>query len=166
MTQSVLVAVVDGTRCRIFGLEQVDAPRSPWVLEEIEDVVWPEGRLRQSERYSGAAPEGVRAGHSGPSHTFDDHRGAHDLQDRRRFVERVAQAIRNQASERRRQRCIVVASHSVASILRDKLETRTNSTPHFDWVTAELTPLSPRELLHDLSRRGLIPGAARSVGSS
>jgi hypothetical protein len=151
-----MVVVADGSRCRIFGLVNVSAPRSPWILEEIQDVVWPEGRLRQHERYSGSSPEGVRAGHSGTSHSFDDHRGAHDLQDRTRFVERAADTIQSAASERHCTRCIIVATHSVASILREKLTQRVSSTPQLDWLTAELTQLTPRELLHDLTRRGLI----------
>lgn len=166
MTQNLLVAVVDGTRCRIFGLVNVNVPRSPWVLEEVQDVVWPEGRLRQHQRYAASNPDGVRTGNSGASHSFDDHRGAHDLQDRTRFVQRAADAIRVQASERHCARCIIVATHSVASILQEKLTDKMTSTPQFDWVTAELTQLTPRELLQDLSRRGLVASQFTDPASS
>jgi Protein required for attachment to host cells len=110
--------------------------------------------MRQHQRYSGSSPLGNRSGHSGHGHTFDDHRGAHDQHELRRNIKRVADEIDARARERQVTGVIVVASQSVESALKEALAQ--HRLARVQWITAELTHLTPSLLLHDLERRHVI----------
>ncbi len=125
-----------------FWLVNVDAPRSPWVMEEIQDGV-AEGRLRQHSATPHPIGRGTGTGNSGANCLVRRSSGRARSAGISRASSNAGDAIRVQASERHCGRCIIVATHSVASILREKLTDKMTSTPQFDWVTAELTQLTP-----------------------
>jgi hypothetical protein len=124
-------------------------------LVELDALVHPEARLRESERYAGSFPSGVRSGKVGSSHALNDHRAAHDAEERRRFVRQIAVTTAERARELGAHRVIAVATHAVHAALSEELESELPREVYLRRELGELTESSPTELLSALEGRGV-----------
>jgi hypothetical protein len=155
MNLNTLVVVADAARARILRTVPSQAPRAAVELVELDGLVHPEARLSEGDRYSGSSPSGVRSGTVGSSHGLDDHRSAHDAEDRRRFVRRVAESVAQRREETAANRIIVVATHTVHAVLSDELERALPRSAYVRREIGEYTEMSPTELLDVLEARGV-----------
>lgn len=155
----ICVIAADAARARFLRLttrETPDGRRAP-VLEEVEDLVNPEARLRASEVLSESRPGSRRAGPEGPAHAVDDRRDANADEQDRRFAEAIAAA--GEAFTRRvaPRLVVVVAPPELLGHLRrytDRLGGEVVEVPE------DLTRLSPVELHDHLAAHhdGVLPG--------
>jgi hypothetical protein len=155
MNLNSLIVVADAARARLFRTITGRSPRAAVELVELDSLVHPEARLREGERYAGSFPSGVRPGKVGSSHGLDDHRSAHDAEDRRRFVHEIAAATADRVREWQGNRVIVVATHPMHAPLSDELERALPREVYVRREIGELTELSPSELLNALEARGV-----------
>jgi protein required for attachment to host cells len=154
MNMNTLIVVADAARARIFRTVSGRNERAPLELDELDSLVHPEARLRESERYAGSFPAGVRPGKVGSGHGLDDHRSAHDAEDRRRFARQIAERTAQRVYEYAGNRVIVVATHALHAPLRSELERELPPEAYVRWELGELTERSPTELLSALEARG------------
>lgn len=154
MNINALIVVADSARARLFRLVKTDAPRAPVALREAEALVHPESRIKEGNRYTDSAPAATRAG-QGPGHTVDDHRGAHEAEERRRFARQIARAVARSVRENSQNPVIAVASHAMHAGLTAELASELPKEVYVRSEIGELTELSPSELLEDLEDRAV-----------
>jgi protein required for attachment to host cells len=155
MNPNSLIVVADAARARLFCLEQTSAPRAPVALVELESLTHPEARIKESDRHSGSFPAGVRGGKVGSAHTLNDHREAHETEERRRFAKLISHAVARHVKEHSSNPVIVVATHAVHSFLSTELEQELPKDIFVRSELGELTEHGPAELLGELERRKL-----------
>ena len=155
MNLNSLIVVADAARARIFRTVPGRTARAAVELVELDSLVHPEARLREGDRYAGSFAAGVRSGKVGSSHGLDDHRSAHDAEDRRRFVRQIAVTTGQRVHEWGASRVIVVATHVLHAPLSDELERELPREVYVRRELGELTELSPSELLSALEARGV-----------
>ena len=155
MNMNTLIVVADAARARLFQVATTDSPRAPIALREVDTLVHPESRIKEVDRYSGSFPAGVRTGKVGQGHTMDDHREAHDTEERRRFAKAVAQKVTQVTRESSNNPVIVVATHALHSLLMGELERDLPREILVRSDVGELSELPPHQLLTDLEARGL-----------
>lgn len=153
MNFNALILVIDSARARLFRLEQTSSPRAPVALREVESLVHPEARVKEGERHPGSFPAGVRPGKAGSGHALDDHRGAHEAEERRRFARQVAQKVAGTVKEGSRNPLIVLATHAMHSLLAAELEREMPREVFVRSEIGEFSELSPSELLEELQQR-------------
>lgn len=153
MNFNALILVIDSARARLFRLEQTSSPRAPVALREVESLVHPEARVKEGERHPGSFPAGVRPGKGGSGHALDDHRGAHEAEERRRFARQVAQKVAGTVREGSRNPLIVLATHAMHSLLAAELEREMPREVFVRSEIGEFSELSPSELLEELQQR-------------
>lgn len=154
MNLNTLVIAADAARARIFRTVPGRNPRAAIELVELDGLVHPEARLRESERYAGSFPSGVRPGKSGSSHGLDDNRSAHDGEDLRRFVRQIAELAAQRLQEIDGNRVIVTATHALHAMLSSELERGLPREAYVRREIGEFTALSPSDLLNALEERG------------
>jgi hypothetical protein len=155
MNLNSLIVVADAARARVFRPVLGRTERAPFELVELDSLVHPEARLREGERYAGSFAAGVRPGKVGSSHGLDDHRSAHDAEDRRRFVRQIAATTAQRVNEWGANRVIVAATHAVHALLSDELERELPREVYLRREIGEFTESSPSELLGALESRGV-----------
>lgn len=154
MNLNTLVIVADAARARIFRTLPGRTARAAVELVELDGLVHPEARLREGDRYAGSFPSGVRSGKVGSSHGLDDHRSAHDAEDRRRFVRQIAKTAAQRLQEIAANRVIVVATQALHATLAAELERELPPEAYVRTEIGEYTKRSPSELLERLEARG------------
>jgi hypothetical protein len=155
MNENSLIIVADAARARIFRIVEGHSARAPVELQEIQSLVHPEARVKENERYAGSFAAGVRAGKVGQTYALDDHRGAHDLEERRRFARQVAVRSAQLVRELSGNPVIVVATHAVHSLLSSALLAELPREVHLRSELGEFTERPPHELLAHLEARGV-----------
>ena len=153
MNLNALILVIDSARARFFRVEQTSSPRAPVVLREVESLVHPEARVKEGERHPGSFPAGVRPGKAGSGHALDDHRGAHEVEERRRFARQVAQAVARTVKAGSCNPLIVMATHPMYALLGAELEREVPREVYVRSETGEFSELTPSELLEELQHR-------------
>jgi hypothetical protein len=157
MNTDTLVIVADSARARLFRIVKSDAPRAPFLLHELESLVHPAARIKQSERYSGSFPAGAHSGKGGQGgHILDDHRGAHESGERRRFARAVCQSAARSLKEHMQHAVIAVSTHALHSLLSQELERELPKHTQIRSEIGEFSALTPSELLAELQRRGAL----------
>ncbi len=151
-----LVAVVDGARARFYAVDTRQTPQGEerkW-LEEIESLVNPDRRTRDSDLYSESRP-GLRQSHGGgPAHAVDDGRDAHAAEIERRFAALVLAKLHALMQGHAASRIVLAAGPRMLGYLRDA---RTSLPPEdVSEVPKHLTELSPHELCQRLESDGLL----------
>jgi hypothetical protein len=154
MNLNALIVVADSARARLFRIVKTEAPRAPVALRELESLVHPEARIKESSRYTDSAPAASRTG-KGPGHTMDDHRGARDAEERRRFARQIAQAVARSVRAYSQNPVITVASHAMHAGLTAELASELPKEVYVRSEIGELTELSPSELLEDMENRAV-----------
>jgi protein required for attachment to host cells len=153
MNFNALILVVDSARARLFRVEQRSAPRAPVALSEVESLVHPEARVKEGERHPGSFPAGVRPGKGGSGHALDDHRGAHETEERRRFARQVAQTVARTVKEGSCNPVIVMATHAMHALLAAEFERELPREVYVRSEIGEFSELTPSELLEELQQR-------------
>ncbi|HEU4581416.1 MAG TPA: host attachment protein [Polyangiaceae bacterium] len=153
MNFNALILVIDSARARSFRIEPTSSPRAPVALRELESLVHPEARVKEGERHAGSFPAGVHTGKGGSGHTLDDHRGAHESEERHRFARQAAQAVARTVKEASCNPVIVMATHPMHAVLRAELERELPREVYVRYEIGEFSELSPSELLEELQQR-------------
>jgi protein required for attachment to host cells len=153
MNFNALILVLDSARARSFRVEQTSSPRALVALREVESLVHPEARVKEGERHPGSFPAGVHPGKGGSGHTLDDHRGAHESEERRRFARQVAQAAARTVKEGSCNPVIVMATHPMHALLGAELERELPREVVVRSEIGEFSELTPSELLEELQQR-------------
>jgi protein required for attachment to host cells len=153
MNFNALILVIDSARARLFRLAQTSSPRAPVALREVESLVHPEARVKEGERHPGSFPAGVRSGIGGSGHTLDDHRGAHEVEERRRFARQVAEAVARIVKEGSCNPVIVMATHPMHAVLAAEFERELPREVYVRSEIGEFSELTPSELLEELQQR-------------
>ena len=154
MNLNTLVVVADSARARLFRMQRTTAPRAPIQLLEAESLVHPESRVKEGERHSGSFPAGVRSGKVGQGHTLDDHRGAHEAEERRRFAKAIAQSVSRSVKANAHNPVIAVATYAMHALLSSELERDLPKEVRVRSEIGEFSELTPSELLEELQQRG------------
>jgi protein required for attachment to host cells len=153
MNFNALILVIDSARARLFRVAQTSSPRAPVVLREVESLVHPEARVKEGERHPGSFPAGVHPGKGGSGHTLDDHRGAHETEERRRFARQVAQAVARTVKDGSCNPVIAMATHPMHALLAAELERELPREVYVRSELGEFSELTPSELLEELQQR-------------
>jgi hypothetical protein len=95
----------------------------------------------------------VRPGKGGSGHRLDDHRGAHESEERRRFARQVAQTVAHAVKEGSGNPVIVMATHAMHALLDAELERELPREIRVRSELGEFTELTPSELLDELRQR-------------
>lgn len=149
MSTLTFVLTVDSATARIFNREGESSRGLP-TLTEVSKLTRPEARLTETQRFSDSNPVGGAGGGGGGYHTFDDHRHEHELEDRRRFAQEIAQKLNELVTTPTE--VIVCVTHAMQSSLSDALNRHARNA-HPVWQTVEYTRLTPHELSKALTGR-------------
>src|SRR5687767_14775589 len=106
-----LILVVDGTRARWFRLQRRR-------LIEHADLVCPEHKLMDRDRYSETKTGRWDRGRLGPTHSFDDHRNAHDREVERRFAHEIAEKTEEMQRQLETDEIVIVGDNRMLGLLR------------------------------------------------
>jgi hypothetical protein len=155
MNANSLIVVADCARARFFEIVKTDAPRAPFALLELESLVHPEARIKEGDRYS-SSPAASHSGKAAQSHIMDDHRGAHEDEERRRFAKAVSHSVARSVKARAHNAVITVSTHALHSLLKRELERELPKEVSVRSEVGELSGRSPSELLEELARRGAL----------
>jgi protein required for attachment to host cells len=164
-----LVVVADAARASVYCLDTQLDPRAtrPPQLVELESLVNPSSRQKQSELYAQSRPGLRRRPGAGPigaeptSHGLGDRRDAHDEVDEQRFAEAVMEALARAADELEPEAIVLAAAPKMLGRLR-----ATSTNPARDGaplleVPKDLTKMSPSELHSRLAEDDLLPAPIR-----
>lgn len=153
-----LVLVADGARARGFVVVESETPRAPFAMIERFDLVNPQRAAKDFHEFRDSTPVGNSPGGTFlQGHGFDDHRAANDLQHRKGFAQDIARDLATTADESKPRKVIVVAAHSIRSLLERALEKGPLKNAPVHWVTGEFSHLSVQQLQHELHSRQLVP---------
>ncbi len=153
------VVVADAARARLFTLEPAGSPEvegGPNLVER-NDLVNPEQRLRDSERWSDLKTGRNRAPAGGQAHGYDDHRERHMDEWRRRFARGVAHEAAALVERGKARHLIVVAPKRMLGLLRAELSTALKNQCSVQALAKDLSKLAPQDLHEHLTKEGLVP---------
>jgi hypothetical protein len=153
MSVETLVVAVDASRARIFRVQREPDERHPIRLLEIQSVVHPEARTKQTERYGSGSPFRSKSG-PGHANTFDDHRQAHDRENLKRFAQEIVTAMKTQGGESAH--LIITTTHHMHQLLESEVQRLGKRKFPPSWLIAERTMWSPHDLCDDLVQRDLL----------
>jgi protein required for attachment to host cells len=156
MNPNTLIVVADSARARLFQIETTDHPRAPVRLREMESLVHPDARSKEGDHYAGSFPAAVGNSATGQGHTLNDHRGAHEAENLRRFARDVAQSVARVVKEQASVPVLVVATHALHAVLGSELVRALPRDAKVQSEIAELSELTPSELLGELEHRRLL----------
>lgn len=155
-----LVLIADATRARIFSLEPTDAPRQKRALVELMDLVNAEHQALNRELFSDGSYGSRSHGGCAPRDSTIDHREHQDEDHQRKFARRVTTELQSLAESRRVARVVLVAPARMLGHLR--AEGMNAVAKDFVLVEdiADITKLTPPQMLSHLERAELIPSPA------
>ncbi len=159
MSKNTLLVIADAARARFFQLtsDEIDGSSA---LQEVNDLVEPEARVKQNERFTDSFPRGHRTQRSGQAHTYDDHRNDAYGETRKRFARSIVEALSKEIATRHAAEVLLVSPHSMHSLLEEEVS-RGNLAVQPKMEISELTTASPHEIHVALSRRGVLPPPQR-----
>jgi protein required for attachment to host cells len=158
MNTDTLIIVADSARARLFRIVKSDAPRAPFALQEAASLVNPEARVKEGERQSGASPVAAHSGKGG-GHAFEDHREAHETEERRRFARSVSHSAALSVKEHKQTTVVALSTHALHSLLSRELERELPKDIRIRTEIGEFSELTPSELLEELQHRGALKSA-------
>lgn len=156
MNRNTLIVVADAARARLFRFARTDAPRAPVVLEESESLVHPEARIKEGDRHSGS-PSVAHAGMSGQGgHALDDHRSAHEAEERRRFAKAICHSVARSVMQHDHPAVLLLSTHALQATLAGELERELPKAVRVHSEIGEFSELSPSALLEEVQRRAAV----------
>lgn len=151
-----LIAVVDGARARFFvvGTRSTPSGEEKNKLDEVETLINPAHRTKDSDLFSENRPGLRKAYAGGPGHGVDDKRDAHTDEFDRKFAKLVLERMAALIRDRGVASAILAAGPRMLGHLRDNR----GMLPRVDIgeLPKHLTELSPHELCLRLEADGLI----------
>jgi protein required for attachment to host cells len=157
MKNSYCIVVADGTRARLFTLED-GAPDEPGPnLAEQQDLANPEHKLAGRDKYSTTRTGSNLNPQKGPAHGYDDHRDKEEREHERRFAREVASHAVALAQRQHSHQLLVVAEKRMLGLLRETLVLPAQSGIELHELAKDLTRLSATELQAHLAQAGLVP---------
>lgn len=156
------VVTADRQRARFFRLEKTPVGLE-WTLrslEEIEDLIHPEGGMTDQELFSSGKPGVVFSPARWGTHrqSFDDHRERHRLEAERRFARRVVTRLSGWVHEDGADRILLCAGDRTRGLLRRALKAA-RLPAEVEEVDADLAGLTPPAVLDRLVAAGALPPA-------
>jgi protein required for attachment to host cells len=157
MKNSYCIVVADGTRARLFTLDDgvTDAP-GPDLVEQ-EDLANPEHKLAGRDKYSTTRTGSNLNPQKGPAHGYDDHRDKEEREHERRFAHDIASRAVALAERQHAGHLVVVAEKRMLGLLRETLVLPPNSRIKLTELAKDLTQLAATPLQAHLADAGLIP---------
>jgi protein required for attachment to host cells len=157
MKDSYCIVVADGTRARIFTLDDgaTDAPGPD--LVEHEGLANPEHKLAGRDKYSATRTGGNLNPQKGSAHGYDDHRDKEEREHERRFAQDIASHAVALAQREHSYQLVVVAEKRMLGVLRETLVLPAKSGIELRELAKDLTRLSATELQAHLAEAGLVP---------
>lgn len=161
----VLVAVLDGSRARLFTLEQAALPEyeSGPNLVERQELANPSKELPGRDLWANVKT-GRNQGSAGRSHAYDDHRQSHVEEFERRFIQTVAADIVNLAQTHGVQRIVLVAEAQTLGLVREALSSSPPKNFTVQELGKDLSKLKPLELHEYLAAKDLLPVRRKAPG--
>lgn len=155
MLQSV-VAVIDGTKARLFTLEPAEIPQyqSGPNLIEREYLT---NQERQGKALWAETKTGRNRGSSGQAHNYDDHRDNHLEEFERSFAKEIVSKINDLMQSSQSQQLILVAEPHILGLLRESLSPHLPKGLKLQELAKDLCKLKPAELHEYLAQRELLP---------
>lgn len=151
-----LIAVVDGARARFFtvGSRKTPSGEEKNKLDEVETLINPANRTKDSDLFSESRPGLRKAYAGGPGHGVDDKRDAHTDEFDRKFAKLVLERMGALIRDHNVVSAILAAGPKMLGHLRENRGT----LPRIDVgeLPKHLTELSPHELCLRLEADGLI----------
>ena len=163
MNQSV-VAVIDGTKARLFILEASEFPEyesGPNLVEQ--ECLTSAAKEMQGKDLWSSTKTGRNRGSAGQAHGYDDHRENHISEFERSFAKEIASKTAALAQSHQAQQVLVVAEPQILGLLREVLSSQIPKQLKVTELAKDLCKLKPLELHEYLAHRDLIP--ARKVAS-
>lgn len=153
------VVVADAARARLFTLEPAGSPDMEGGpnLVERNDLVNPEQRLRDAQRWSDIKTGRNRVPGGGQAHGYDDHRDRHVDEWKRRFARNVAQEAAALVQRCKARNVILVAQKRMLGLLRTELAAVLKNACSVQAFAKDLSKLAPQELHQHLTKEGLVP---------
>lgn len=153
------VVVADAARARLFTLEPAGSPdvEGGPNLVERNDLVNPEQRLRDAQRWSDIKTGRNRVPGGGQAHGYDDHRDRHIDEWKRRFARSVAHEAAALVQRTKVRSLIVVAQKRMLGFLRTELAAALKNDCSVHALAKDLSKLAPQDLHQHLAKAGLVP---------
>jgi protein required for attachment to host cells len=158
----IAIIAADGSRARFITAEVLEDPDfegSPRLTEHAT-LENPLGELPSRENFSdrpSRKPSG--AGPKGALPATDDHRERHEMEDDRRFAQRILEAADRFVETELPNRLLLIAGPRLLGVLRGELSAQRWSNVEVQDVAQDLSGQSLPELRDVLLRRGLLPKA-------
>ncbi len=156
------VVTVDGVRARFFCLEPVQQPdieSGPNLVEHREALINAEAELSGRELWSDTKTG--RNAANGMAHGYDDHRGQHIEEFKRRFAKQVADEALQLAEHRSVKKLVFAAEKQMLGHLRAALHVSPKAGFEIHELAKDLSRLSPEDLQAHLAAQGLVPPRQR-----
>jgi protein required for attachment to host cells len=151
-----LIAVIDGARARFFnvGTRVTPSGEEKNKLVEVETLINPAHRIKDSELYSESRPGLRKAFAGGPGHGVDDRRDAHAEESDRKFAKLVLEKM----AELIRDRDVKFAILAAGPMMLGHLREHRGLLPRVEIgeLPKHLTELSAHDLCLRLEADGLI----------
>ena len=157
MKNSFCIVVADGSRARLFTLEDGTSTAPGPELVEQEDLANPEHKLAGRDKYSTTRTGSNLNPQKGPAHGYDDHRDKEEREHERRFAHDIASHAVALAQRQQAGHLVVVAEKRMLGLLRDALVLPPKSGIELSELAKDLTQLAPTELQAHLAEAGLVP---------
>jgi protein required for attachment to host cells len=152
------VIVADRARARLFVTA---APAERFVgaalveLQELEDLIDPEGELTGNELFSSSRSGTNRSPH-GANFEYDDHRERHREEVERRFAKRIALATKQLLARESASRLVLAVEPHMLGILRQELGDTLPGVASRLELAENLSWHTPRHILETLEHRGVL----------
>ena len=157
MNQS-LIAVIDGTRARLFTLEPAEIPEyqsGPNLLER--ECLTNMAKELQGKELWANTKSGRNRGSARQGHGYDDHRQKHLDEFERSFAKEIIAKIVGLIQTHRCQTLLLVAEPQILGCLRNGLTPLVPKTLTIQSLAKDLCKLKSQELHEYLALKDLIP---------
>lgn len=157
MNQSVVV-VIDGTKARLFTLEQPEAPeyQSGPNLVERECLTSTAKELQGKELWANTKT-GRNRGSGSQAHGYDDRRQSHIEEFERNFAKEVVGQIIQLSQSHQAQQVVLVAEPQILGWVRDALTAQAPKGLKIQELAKDLCKMKPLELHEYLAAKELLP---------
>lgn len=154
-----LIAVIDGTKARLFTIKYPDFPeyQSGPDLIERECLTSTAKELQGKDLWSNTKT-GSNHGSGTKGHNYDDHRDNHLQEFERNFAKEIAQHVIELMSKEDLRQLILVAEPQILGLLRNVLQVSfTKKNIEVEEIAKDLCKYKPQKIHEYLAELNLIP---------
>ena len=158
-----LVTVVDGTKARLFTVEEAEFFAQPGPnLVERKELLNPV-QDRSGKMLWANAKTGRNRGAAHQAHGYDDHRQHHIDEFERRFTREIATEIVNATQTYQIRKVLLVAEPQILGFMRESLAPLLPARIHIQELAKDLCKLKPLEIHKYLTAKHLLPARQRNA---